>query len=153
MLHGQDCVEAEKEGRRAAAASGRTYVSPYNDAAVAGGQGTLAVELLMQMPREELEQAVVFVPVGGGGLVGGVAAVLKAASPGIRVRGCQPQASDVMRQSVEAGRVVEVGWQETLSDGTAGKLGHCSDRVICRAAGRLLGWEGTLGVLLCCFIR
>lgn len=130
VLHGQDCVEAEREGRAAAAASGRVYVSPYNDPAVAGGQGTLALELLMQLPRQQLEGGVVFVPVGGGGLVGGMAAVLKAASPEIRVVGCQPAASDVMRRSVEAGRVVEMEWQETLSDGTAGE-----------APGLCCGWD------------
>jgi threonine dehydratase len=85
---------------------------------VAGGQGTLALELLMQLRADQLDT--VFVPVGGGGLVSGVAAVLKAASPGIHVVGCQPQASDVMRRSVDEGRVVELEWRETLSDATAG---------------------------------
>lgn len=77
----------------------------------------------MSLRPSELD--VVFVPVGGGGLVSGVAAVLKAASPGIRVVGCQPEASDVMARSVAAGRVVEVEWRETLSDGTAGELAWC----------------------------
>lgn len=63
-----------------------------------------------------------FVPVGGGGLIAGIAAVLKAADPDIHVVGCQPTASDVMRHSVEAGRVVEVEWQPTLSTATVGGL-------------------------------
>ena len=63
-----------------------------------------------------------FVPVGGGGLISGIAAVLKAADPSIHIVGCQPAASDVMRQSVEAGRVVAAEWRETLSEGTVGGI-------------------------------
>ncbi len=84
---------------------------------VMAGQGTIAVELLSQLP-EGVD--VMFVPVGGGGLIGGIAAVLKAAAPGCRVVGCQPAASDVMRQSVAAGHIVDVPSEDTLSDGTAG---------------------------------
>ena len=64
----------------------------------------------------------VFVPVGGGGLISGIAAVLKAADPSIHMVGCQPAASDVMRQSVEAGRVVAAEWRPTLSEGTVGGI-------------------------------
>ncbi len=81
------------------------------------GQGTLGFELISQLP-EGLDA--VFIPVGGGGLIGGVAAALKSLLPNCRVVGCQPAASDVMRQSVAAGRIVEVPSQETLSDATAG---------------------------------
>ena len=62
----------------------------------------------------------VYVPVGGGGLVSGIAAVLKGADKSIRVVGCQPKASAIMMQSVAAGKVVEAPSQDTLSDGTAG---------------------------------
>ena len=117
---GEDCVEAEGAARKAAESSGKTYVSPYNDLAVAGGQGTLAVEILMSLPREKLDA--VFVPVGGGGLISGVAALLKSLDPGIKVFGCQPELSDVMRRSVEAGKVVELPWEESLSDATAGGI-------------------------------
>lgn len=117
---GTDCVEAEAAARAAADAQGMTYVSPYNDVAVAGGQGTLAVELLMARSRNELDA--VFVPVGGGGLISGIAALLKSMEPSIKVYGCQPAASDVMRRSVEAGRVVTMEWAETLSDATAGGI-------------------------------
>jgi threonine dehydratase len=64
----------------------------------------------------------VFVPVGGGGLISGIAAVLKAADPSIHIVGCQPAASDVMLQSVEAGRVVAAEWRQTLSEGTVGGI-------------------------------
>jgi threonine dehydratase len=120
---GQDCVESENAARAAAEAEGKIYVSPYNDTAVAGGQGTLALELLMSLPPSKLDA--VFVPVGGGGLISGVAALIKSLDPQVKIYGCQPEASDVMRQSVEAGgTVVELKWQETLSDATAGGIEH-----------------------------
>lgn len=117
---GQDCVEAENAARAAAEAEGKIYVSPYNDISVAGGQGTLAVELLMALPLNKLDA--VFVPVGGGGLIAGVAALLKSLDPQVKIYGCQPEASDVMHQSLEAGKVVDLEWQETLSDATAGGI-------------------------------
>lgn len=83
------------------------------------GQGTVAVEVLQQMPGGDVD--VCIVPVGGGGLIGGIAAVLKAANPECWVVGAQPAASDIMRQSVEAGHIVEGPSQDTLSDATAGK--------------------------------
>ena len=61
------------------------------------------------------------VPVGGGGLIAGIAAVLKGTDRGIRVVGCHPEASAVMMQSVRAGRIIEAPSLQTLSDGTAGE--------------------------------
>lgn len=77
------------------------------------------MEVLSQVPQGAVD--VCIVPVGGGGLIGGIAAVLKAAHPGCLVVGAQPAASDVMRQSVAAGRIVEVASADTLSDATAGE--------------------------------
>lgn len=82
-LYGTDCLEAELAARAAADASGAAYVSPYNDLWVMAGQGTLALELLASRRRGQLD--VVLVPVGGGGLIGGMASVLKAADKAIRV--------------------------------------------------------------------
>ncbi|KAG2483023.1 hypothetical protein HYH03_018103 [Edaphochlamys debaryana] len=124
---GTDCLEAESAARAAAEAAGATYVSPYNDMDVIAGQGTIALELLASRRRGELDA--VFVPVGGGGLIAGVASVLKAADPSIRVIGCQPAASDVMARSVLAGSIQPELSAEaddpsyaygTLSDATAG---------------------------------
>jgi len=134
-----DCAGAEAEARRAAEQRpGCHYVSPYNDEDVVAGQGTLALELVRQLlgdgSRAEAEAApaacggarfAVFVPVGGGGLVAGVAAVLKCAFKGDRVRvyGCQPAANDIMARSCEAGAIVDdpaAAAAETLSDATAG---------------------------------
>ncbi|BDA47857.1 Serine racemase [Coccomyxa sp. Obi] len=118
VLFGDDAVEAEREARRIAAERGMTYISPYNDPQVAGGQGTIALELLSQLPAGQLDA--VFVPVGGGGLVSGIATVLAAVRPEVRVIGCQPANSCVMMQSVRAGRILNLPSTDTLSDGTAG---------------------------------
>jgi threonine dehydratase len=117
-LVGNDCLVAEQAARAFAAESGRAYISPYNDLHVIAGQGTLAVELLEDLP--ELEAVVI--AVGGGGLIGGVGAYLKALRPKLKVIGVSPRASAAMAASIRAGRVVEVEHDATLSDGTAGGL-------------------------------
>ena len=82
------------------------------------GQGTLGLEILDQCPELDL----LFVAVGGGGLVSGVAAAVKSARsrPGARVVGCQPAASPVMSLSLEAGHILEYPSLATLSEATAG---------------------------------
>jgi threonine dehydratase len=108
----------ERIARREADASGRVYVSPYNDAQVIGGQGTVAVELRRQLERFDA----VFVPVGGGGLVAGIAADLAANRPETRVIGCQPAACPIMMESIGAGRLVELPSKPSVSDATLGTL-------------------------------
>lgn len=115
---GTDGLDTELEARRVAVETGKCYVSPYNDVAVMAGQGTLAVELLRQ--TEELSR--VYVAVGGGGLIGGMASYLAEFGPGVRVIGALPEASPVMSASVAAGHVVEMPTLPTLSDGTAGGM-------------------------------
>jgi threonine dehydratase len=96
-------------------------IAPACVAAV--GQGSVAAEMLSQIPQGNVE--VCIVPVGGGGLIGGIAAVLKAANPSCLVVGAQPAASDVMRQSVAAGCIVDAPSGDTLSDATAGESDMC----------------------------
>jgi threonine dehydratase len=115
---GDDPLTAELAARRAAGESGRVFISPYNDADVMAGQGTIAVELLRQLP----DVGSVFVAVGGGGLIGGVGAYLKAVRPEVEVVGCWPENSPVMYECMRAGRVVEVAERPTLSESTAGGL-------------------------------
>jgi threonine dehydratase len=98
--------------------TGRIYVSPYNDPQVIGGQGTVAAELL----RQHFSLDAVFVPVGGGGLMSGIAGFLNEMEPNLKVIGCQPGVSPIMADSVKAGQLIEMPWAPTLSDATAGLI-------------------------------
>ncbi len=115
---GSDPLDAELAGRAAAVESGKVFISPYNDADVMAGQGTLAVELLRQSPHIDS----VFVAVGGGGLIGGVGVYMKWASPQTEIVGCWPENSPVLYEAIKAGRIVDVPEQPTLSESTAGGL-------------------------------
>ena len=116
VFHGRDGVEAEMYARRYANRNARSYISPYNDPQVIAGQGTLGVEILGQLPEVDA----VFVALGGGGLISGVAAYLKWRRPEVTVIGCSPRNSAVMIESLRAGRILELPSKPTLSDGTAG---------------------------------
>jgi threonine dehydratase len=116
VVFGTDGLDTEIEARRVAEAEGRAYVSPYNDLAVVAGQGTVGIELRRQLTGIDT----VVVAVGGGGLVGGIAAVLKAHDRNVRIVGAQPANSRVMTESVRLGHVVDIPSLPTLSDGTAG---------------------------------
>jgi threonine dehydratase len=111
-------LEAELQARKAAATQGQTYISPYNDAEVMAGQGTLGLELLEQEPGLDA----VFISVGGGGLIGGTGTALKALCPQINVVGVWPSNSPCMLRALEAGKIIQVEEQPTLSDGTAGAI-------------------------------
>jgi threonine dehydratase len=113
---GDDCTAAEAAARAWAEGQGATYVSPYNDAAVIAGQGTLGLELGRQVPGLDA----VFVALGGGGLIAGAARALRAAAPGLEVVACSPSNSAVMARSLTAGEILDLPSKPTLSDGTAG---------------------------------
>ncbi len=95
------------------------YISPYNDPDVIAGQGTIGVEIAHQTSDPA---NVVFVTVGGGGLVSGIAAYLKSVNPKVKIIGCQPENDAAMLASVRAGKMVAVEARPTLSDGSAGGL-------------------------------
>ncbi len=114
----EDPGVVETVARQDADRTGRIYVSPYNDPQVIGGQGTVGVELLRQL--EELDA--VLVPVGGGGLVGGIGAWLKERAPSVRIVGCQPAACPILVESVKAGRLLELPSAPSLSDATVGLI-------------------------------
>ena len=115
---GNDGLDTELHAREYAEKNGLFYLSPYNDPEVIAGQGTCGIEIGASLPDADM----LYVAVGGGGLVSGVASVLKSANPGIRVVGCQPEASAVMAHSVAAGHIVDEASLPTLSDGTAGGI-------------------------------
>jgi threonine dehydratase len=113
---GADPADAEREARRHAAEHGLIYISPYNDPQVMGGQGTVGVELESQLDSIDA----LFVSVGGGGLVSGMAGFLKEKRPQLSVIGCSPENSMVMIESLRAGEILDIPSLPTLSDGTAG---------------------------------
>jgi threonine dehydratase len=110
--------EAERAARAMQRESGSTFVSPYNDEDVIAGQGTVALEILEDAPDIDA----IVVPVGGGGLIAGVAIAAKAVKPNIKVYGVEPEASPTMSESLRAGRLLEIEEQETIADGLAGNV-------------------------------
>lgn len=115
-FHGEDSLEAETCAREYAGQNGKAYISPYNDLEVIAGQGTIGIELAREL--DPIDR--IFVSVGGGGLISGIACYLKAVSPTVRVVACSPENSCVMIESLKTGRIVELESKPTLSDGTAG---------------------------------
>ena len=116
--HGDDGLFTELHARKFALEQNRMYVSPYNDSEVIAGQGTMGLEIFESLPDVDA----VFVTVGGGGLISGVAGVLKALQPNVRLIGCQPSNDAAMMRSVEAGKILEIDALPTISDGSAGNL-------------------------------
>ncbi|UCF04125.1 MAG: threonine/serine dehydratase [bacterium] len=116
--YGDDNAVTEIYARRCAAENGMTYISPYNDPQVIGGQGTIAIELERQLDRIDI----VFVSLGGGGLISGIGGYLKSVNPEAVIVGCSPENSQVMIQSVRAGKILDLPSLPTLSDGTAGGI-------------------------------
>lgn len=113
---GSNTLDAERKARELAATKGLAIIPPYNDPDVIAGQGTIAVELERQLEKIDA----VFVAVGGGGLISGMAAYLKTVSPRTEIVGCWPANSCVLYESLRAGRIVEFPERSTISDGTAG---------------------------------
>jgi threonine dehydratase len=111
-----DPLAAEIAARKSATETGRTYVSPHNDPHVVAGQGTVAVEVLRQLP----ELDAIFVATGGGGLISGIGSYLHELAPRAHVIGCWPENSAVLYQSIRAGRIIEAPESPTLSESTAG---------------------------------
>ncbi|MEN8152777.1 MAG: threonine/serine dehydratase [Acidobacteriota bacterium] len=118
IFRGNDGVVTEAFARKAADKTGAFFISPYNDQKIIGGQGTIGVELMRQIKKIDA----VFIPVGGGGLMSGVAGYLKTVEPRIEIIGCQPENSPIMYESVRAGRIIEMESLPTISDGTAGGI-------------------------------
>lgn len=115
---GNDGLDTEKHARQYADDHGMQYLSPYNDTAVVAGQGSCGVEIARQLKQVDA----VFIAVGGGGLISGVAAFLKSVNAGISIVSCQPAASAVMTESVRSGHILDLPGDTTLSDGTAGGI-------------------------------
>ncbi|OOG58452.1 threonine ammonia-lyase, biosynthetic [Rhodanobacter sp. B05] len=118
VLTGDSYSDAQAAAARLQAANHATFVHPFDDPAVIAGQGTIALEILRQHPGP---LQAVFVPVGGGGLLAGVAACIKALRPQVRVIGVQAADSDAMARSLECGARVSLDEVGLFADGTAVK--------------------------------
>jgi threonine dehydratase len=118
VLHGDSYSDAYEHALALQKESGATFVHPYDDPDVIAGQGTIGMEILRQW-QSPLDA--IFVAVGGGGLIGGVAAYVKRVRPEIRVIGVQPEDSDAMARSLEARRRVTLAHVGLFADGVAVK--------------------------------
>lgn len=120
ILQGADYEEAQAEAQRRAAADGLTYVHSFDDVHVIAGQGTIGLEILQQLPDVQD----VLVPVGGGGLIAGVALALKLSNPKVRVFGVQAESAPAGAAAFQGGRRVLVHPRPSIADGIAvGRLG------------------------------
>ncbi len=117
VLAGSCYDDAYAEACRICREEGAKFLHPYNDPEVMAGQGTLALEILADMPDTD----VIIVPAGGGGLLAGVAAAAKQIKPGVLVYGVQAEGADAIAQSFKAGRLVTTTSAATIADGIAVK--------------------------------
>jgi threonine dehydratase len=113
---GGDYDEAERMAKAFAADTGAEFISPYSDVDVIAGAATVALEIFEDDPAVD----VLMVPVGGGGLISGVAEVVKAINPGCEVIGIELDVSNPFQHSIRAGKLVEIVAGHTLADGLGG---------------------------------
>lgn len=118
ILCGATYDEAELAGRALAAERGQPFVSAYNDPAVIAGGGTVALEILEDLPAT----GTLVVPAGGGGLIGGTGVAAHALHPDLVLYGVQSTASPALHAALEAGRLVPVELHDSLADGLAGNV-------------------------------
>ena len=117
ILHGNVYDEACNEALRLADEFGYTFVHPFDDLEVATGQGSVAMEIIKELPTVDY----ILVPIGGGGLATGVSTLAKFINPNIKVIGVEPAGAACMKASLEAGEVVTLPSALTIADGTAVK--------------------------------
>ena len=117
ILHGDVYDEACEYAYQLAEAEGLTFIHPFDDLAVATGQGTIAMEIIQELPLVDY----ILVPVGGGGLATGVSTLAKLLNPNIKVIGVEPAGANCLEESFKAGRVMTLPFVSTVADGTAVK--------------------------------
>ena len=117
VLHGETFDDAAELAAKLSEEEGLTYVHPFNDPAIATGQGTISYEIFQDLPDVD----VILVPIGGGGLATGVSTLAKLLNPNVTVIGVEPTGAASMKASLEAGHVVTLDKVETIADGVAVK--------------------------------
>jgi threonine dehydratase len=113
VLHGLIWDEANEKAKELVRDRGLTYIHPFDDEQLIAGQGTLGLEIVQDWPEVET----VIVPIGGGGLISGVALAVKSSKPGVRVVGVESSGAPAMKQSVESGRLVTLDRIDCIIDG------------------------------------
>ena len=116
-LHGETFDDAAELAAKLSEEEGLTYVHPFNDPAIATGQGTISYEIFQDLPDVD----VILVPIGGGGLATGVSTLAKLLNPNVTVIGVEPSGAASMKASLDAGHVVTLDRVETIADGVAVK--------------------------------
>ena len=117
VLYGDVYDEACNKAYELAKEKGYTFIHPFNDLGVATGQGTIAMEIIKELPLVDI----ILVPVGGGGLATGVSTLAKLLNPKIKVYGVEPENAACLDESLKAGKVVTLDNVSTIADGTAVK--------------------------------
>ena len=117
VLYGDVYDEACAHAYELAEKEGYTFVHPFDDLAVATGQGTIAMEIIKELPTVDY----ILVPVGGGGLATGVSTLAKILNPNIKVIGVEPEGANCLQESLKAGEVLTLPGVSTIADGTAVK--------------------------------
>ena len=117
VLHGETFDDAAELAAKLSEEEGLTYVHPFNDPAIATGQGTMSYEIFQDLPDVD----VILVPIGGGGLATGVSTLAKLLNPNVTVIGVEPSGAASMKASLDAGHVVTLDRVETIADGVAVK--------------------------------
>lgn len=117
VLYGNVYDEACEYALNMAKEQGMTFIHPFDDYAVATGQGSIAMEIIKELPTVDY----ILVPIGGGGLATGVSTLAKLLNPNIKVIGVEPLEADCMKESLKAGKVVTLPSANTIADGTAVK--------------------------------
>ena len=121
LVYGETVDQSETYGREIARRDGKLYISPYNDPDIIAGQGTIGLELIEQLPSLQS----ILVPIGGGGLISGVAIAIKQSNPNIKIIGIQAQNDAAMYHSQKAGKILspdQYPHSPTLADGLAGGI-------------------------------
>ncbi len=117
VLHGDVYDDAYVKALELAEENGYTFIHPFNDPLVCAGQGTIAMEIIKELPTVDY----ILVPIGGGGLATGVSTLARQLNPNIKVIGVEPAGANCMQESIKAGHVVTLPAASTIADGTAVK--------------------------------
>ncbi len=128
VLVGRNFDEAYAEAVKAGKESGALFVHPFDDPLIMAGQGTIGLEVLSELP----DLANIFIPIGGGGLISGIASAIKATHPHIRIIGVEAAAAPSMHYSLKKGKIVEAPLSFSLADGIAVKrVGSGTFPIVC----------------------